>query len=61
MLRNKGAWICVYETVRTQNKFVLACLQYVSMCAHAVVSLPVCVHGCMRVCGCIDPFLAAVV
>lgn len=33
----------------------------VCVCAHGVVSQPECVQDCMRVCGCIDPFLAVAV
>lgn len=44
-------------------EFLPACLQYVCVCVRvcAVASLPVCVQGCMRVCSCIDPLLAATV
>lgn len=51
---------CVCERVCTQMSWRLPPYS-VCVCACAVVSLPVCVQGCMRVCGCIDPFLAAAV
>lgn len=48
--------VCVYA-----HTTVLAYIKYWSVCARAVVSLPVWVQGCLRVCGCKDPLLAAAV